>query len=68
MMLELKNVKRYDVLEETRLLVFMDCEDFFEALDQRSPNLLIQYLNGRYGMTIQPIDGGKKGGVYGCVL
>jgi|GEM_PF-3105661 len=68
MMLELKNVKRYDVLEETRLLVFMDCEDFFEALDQRSPNLLIQYLNGRYGMAIQPIDGGKKGGGYGCVL
>ena len=30
-MLELKNVKRYDVLEETRLLVFMDCEDFFET-------------------------------------
>lgn len=68
MMLELKNVKRYDVLEETRLLVFMDCEDFFEALDQRSPNLLIQYLNSRHGMTIQPIDSGKKGGGYGCVL
>ena len=45
MMLELKNVKRYDVLEETRLLVFMDCEDFFDMLDQRSPNLLVQYLN-----------------------
>lgn len=67
-MLELKNVKRYDVLEETRLLVFMDCEDFFDMLDQRSPNLLIQYLNTRYNAGIESVEKGKKGGVYGCVL
>lgn len=68
MMLELKNVKRCDVLSDTHFLIFVDCEDFFDMLDQRSPNLLIQYLNSRHGMTIQPIDGRKKGGVYGCVL
>ncbi|MGP1420046.1 MAG: hypothetical protein ACTTKI_00440 [Tannerella sp.] len=67
MMLELKNVKRYDALSDTRLLVFMDCEDFFEALDQRSPNLLIQYLNSRYGLAIEPVEKGKKGGGYGTV-
>lgn len=58
MMLELKNVKRYDALSDTHLLVFMDCEDFFEALDQRSPNLLIQYLNSRYGLAIEPVEKG----------
>lgn len=67
MMLELKNVKRYDALSDTHLLVFMDSEDFFEVLDQRSPNLLIQYLNSRYGLGIEPVEKGKKGGGYGTV-
>ncbi len=67
MMLELKNVKRYDALSDTHLLVFMDSEDFFEVLDQRSPNLMIQYLNSRYGLGIEPVEKGKKGGGYGTV-
>ncbi len=60
MILELKKVKRYDVLDETHLLVFMNCEDFCCMLDRHSPNLLVDYLNRQYNAGIAPITKKKE--------
>lgn len=52
MILDLKNIKRIDVLEGTRLRVVVNYEDFYAMLDRHSPNLLIEYLNRRYNISM----------------
>lgn len=61
MMFDFENVKSYGLLSDTRMLVLVDCEDFYDMLDEHSPNLLIEYLNMRYNLNIAYLPG-KKGG------
>lgn len=38
-----------------------DCEHLKEALQQHSPNILIDYLRDNYKLTIAPVRSWKKG-------
>lgn len=44
------------------LTFYTDCEEFRRVLDGVSPNLLIDYLNYKYGTQIERIDNPKKKG------
>lgn len=60
MMLDLKNINRWDLLDERRMLVFINVEDFIDVLDAHSPNLLINYLNDRYALDIPQLPGKRN--------
>lgn len=67
MILELK-FKEVETLNDNTLRITTNCEDFRAMLDNHSPNLLIDYLNMRYGTKFPIINNPhKKGGCHGNV-
>ena len=51
--------KKYNELPNGNLQLTINCEDLHAALDDHSPNILIDYLNKRYALGISLL---KKGG------
>lgn len=57
-------------VDDFTIEAFINIEDFRAALDAHSPNLLIDYLNERYDLSIAHIDkpnNQKKGGCNGTL-
>lgn len=61
MILKLK-AKDFQLLPDGSLRIITDCESLREALNEHSPNILIDYLNERYALSITRIGKEARNG------
>lgn len=53
--------KLFELLPGERIKITTDCESLKEALCDHSPNILVDYLNEKYGLKIAHIAHKRKG-------
>ncbi len=59
--------KLFELLPDERIRITTNCESLREALNEHSPNILVDYLNERYGTKIERIDYKRKEADHGNV-
>lgn len=66
MILRIKT-KQIEQLPNGSVQLITDCESLLEALNEHSPNILVYYLNERYGTKIERINYNRKEAGHGNV-
>lgn len=59
--------KLFELLPDEKIRITADCESLREALNEHSPNILVDYLNERYGTKIERINYNRKEDGHGNV-